>query len=182
MELPGITDILLACVHFVSKLYWDEVSQTMECVELSSAIMDTEKKVGHSRTILVGDLNMNPFEDGVISANGLNGVMSRQIASKRVRVVQGREYPFFYNPMWNLFGDESEGPPGTFYYSSSKHKTFFWNIFDQVLIRPDLLPFYNVNDLEIIKSDGHISLLTADNLPDTNTASDHLPVFFRLGI
>jgi hypothetical protein len=182
LTLPGTVDILLAGVHFISKLHWSEDSQTMECVELSSAIKDAERRVGHSRTILLGDLNMNPFEAGVVSANGLHGVMSRQIASRRVRIVQKKEYPFFYNPMWNFFGDEPESPPGTYYYSSSEHKTFFWNIFDQVLIRPDLLPFYDGKGLEIVDSDGHISLLSANKVPDATNLSDHLPVLLRLGI
>jgi len=181
IELPGIINILLAGVHFVSKMYWNDVSQAMECANLSLAIRDTEIKVGHNRTILMGDFNMNPFEDGMVSARGFNGVMSRRIAAKKKRVVQEKEYLYFYNPMWNLFGDE-HGAPGTFYYPSSEHKAFFWNIFDQVLIRPDLLPYYSSKDIKILESDGSISFLTTEQLPDADNASDHLPVLFRLGI
>jgi hypothetical protein len=56
--------------------------------------------------VLVGDFNMNPFQEGVVAANGLNAVMARRVAARRrTRVVQEREYPFFYNPMWGHFGD-----------------------------------------------------------------------------
>ena len=75
--------------------------------------------------MLVGDLNMNPFEDGLVKTTGLHSVMSKSKAKEFSRVVQGRTYPFFYNPMWNLLGDETQGPPGTYYYSSSEHKAFF---------------------------------------------------------
>ena len=182
LKLPGATDILLAITHYPSKLHWSDASQALGCVELSTHIKTAEEQVGHSRTVLVGDLNMNPFEDGVVGANGLHGVMTRRIAQRRRRVVQGGEYPFFYNPMWNLFGDDTPGPPGTYYHSRSEHKVFFWNMFDQVLIRPELLPLFSNRDLRILQSDGNASLLTASGLPDTSVASDHLPLFFRLSL
>ena len=83
--------------------------------------------------------------------------MSQQVARKQERTVQETSYPFFYNPMWNLFGDYSPGPPGTYYYSDSTHKVFFWNMFDQVLIRPDLLDRFDMNGLKIIEKTSSIS-------------------------
>jgi len=180
LKLPWATDILLAVTHFPSKLHWSDSSQAFESIELANSIRLAEKQAGHSRTLLVGDLNMNPFEDGVVSASGLHGVISRRIAEKRKRVVQAREYPLFYNPMWNLFGDATPGPPGTYYYSKSEHKVFFWNMFDQVLIRPDLLSLFSNENLEILTSDGNTSFLSSQGMPDTNVASDHLPIFFKL--
>jgi len=83
----------------------------LECTNLSNAIVEEERKAGHSRTILVGDLNMNPFEKGVIAAAGLHAVASRRIAERIERTVQGRSYPFFYNPMWGLLETRRSGPP-----------------------------------------------------------------------
>ena len=182
LELPGLTKILLAITHCSSKLHRDEVDQTMECVTLSESIKAAERRVGHARTVLVGDLNMNPFEDGTVTAKGLHGVMSRSIAEKRTRVVQSQEYPFFYNPMWGLLGDGPPGPPGTYYYKKGKQKAFFWNMFDQVLIRPDLLPSFDNKGLEIPESDGEVLLLSSKGLPDAKVASDHLPVVFKLAL
>ena len=182
LKLPGLTDILLAIIHFPSKLYWNESSQAAECAVLSNSIRSAEARVGHARTVLVGDLNMNPFEDGMVSANGLHGVMSRSIAQKGTRVVQSREYPFFYNPMWGLFGDGTPGPSGTYYYRRAEHTVFFWNMFDQVLIRPDLLSSFDNKGLEILESDGEVSFLSNEGLPDADVASDHLPVMFRLAL
>ncbi len=180
MNLPGINDILLACIHFPSKSHWKESSQAIECTELANDINNEETKIGHRRTVLVGDLNMNPFEDGVVSASGLHGVMTRNIANKGKRTVQGREHFFFYNPMWGFFGDRPSGPPGTYYYRSSEQTEFFWNIFDQVLIRPDVLPFFDNKNIAILDSDGITRLISSEGLPDVESASDHLPVLFRL--
>jgi hypothetical protein len=182
LNLPGLSDILLAVNHFPSKLYWDETSQLIECINLSNSILDAENDIGHSRTILVGDFNMNPFENGVISSEGLHAVMSRDIALRGKRIVKKKEYPFFYNPMWNFFGDASPGPPGTYYYKKSIHKVFFWNIFDQLLIRPDLLKYFDNEDLMIITSIEDTNLLDNNGVPDKNKGSDHLPIFFKLSI
>jgi hypothetical protein len=180
--LPGTIDLLLAIVHFPSKLHWDESSQMMECVELSNSIKEAEAQIGHSNTILVGDLNMNPFENGMVSANGLHAVMTKRIAEKRKRIVQSKAFPFFHNPMWSLFGDMTPGPPGTYFYSTSAHRVFFWNIFDKVLIRPNLLARFDTESLRVLESDGVISLLSSNGSPDRNNASDHLPLFFKLEI
>jgi hypothetical protein len=182
LNLPGLIDILVAANHFPSKLFWDETSQYVECNELANCIRDAEKQVGHSRTILVGDFNMNQFENGLVSAAGLHAVMSRNIAERGKRVVQKKEYPFFYNPMWNFFGDASFGPPGTYHYSASTQKVLFWNIFDQLLIRPDLLRSFDNDDLTIITSIEDITFLDKKGFPNKKEWSDHLPIFFRINI
>ena len=180
LKLPGLTDVLLAVTHFISKMHWSEHDQGLECGPLAESIRKTEARVGHSRTILVGDFNMNPFEFGVVSAGGLHAVMSRRDAEREERIVQSKRYPFFYNPMWSLLGDASIGPPGTYYYDDSAHKVLFWNMFDQVLVRPALLDRFNNTDLEVITDDGNTSFLNPKGLPDSKLVSDHLPIFFGL--
>jgi hypothetical protein len=182
MKLPGLPEILLAVGHLPSKLFFSGSSQAAESAALSARIRRTESKVGHARTILVGDLNMNPFEDGMVNANGFHAVMSKDIAQREARTVQGQQYPFFYNPMWNILGDASLGPPGTYYYSRAEHRMFFWNVFDQVLVRPSLLANFSNDDLEIICSDGTTSLLTKNGIPNKARASDHLPILFKLAL
>jgi hypothetical protein len=83
LMLPRSEEILLAAIHQPSKLYWSDQSQSFECVELASTIRGIEKDVGHQRTVLVGDFNMDPFEAGIVAANGLNAVMSRNVAARQ---------------------------------------------------------------------------------------------------
>jgi len=182
LKLPGLTNILIAANHFPSKRNWKDSSQAFECVILADSIRIAEDEVGHSKTVLIGDFNMNPFEEGVISARGLHAVMTKNIALKNSRIVQGNKYLFFYNPMWSLFGDGSPGPAGTYYFSSSEHNVIFWNIFDQVLIRPDLVGLFKNEDLRILESDGVKSFLTRQKVPDIQRYSDHLPIFFKLNL
>lgn len=176
----GDEEFLFAAAHFPSKTHWDRGDQAAESGVLSEQIRGVEAEHGHARTILVGDLNMNPFEDGMVQANGLHAMMTRATTEARARQVQGREYPFFYNPMWGCFGDRTPGPPGTFYLRRSAHLSYDWNIFDQVLLRADVLPFFE--DVEIVTRIGETGLIAVNGRPDTRNASDHLPILFRLRV
>ncbi len=180
LRLPGLDEILLAAAHLPSKEHERDVSQILDCVRLADKIRSIEERIGHSRTVLVGDLNVDPFEIGMISAEGLHGVMTRNIAQRGQRTIQGERFPFFYNPMWSRLGDESVGPPGTYYDARSEQVCFFWNTFDQVLIRPDLLSRFRNNDLEVLTNDGEHNLLKSNGLPDDTNGSDHLPILFKL--
>jgi len=174
-------DLSLIAVHLRSKLFSTEVEQSLFCTRLIKYIEEAEKQAGHSRTVIVGDLNMNPFEAGVVGAEGFHAVMDRRIAAKGKRTVQGVERHFFYNPMWSYLGDRSPGPPGTYYYHGGQI-SYFWNMFDQVLIRPELLGRFDEHDVTVLSSAGGLSLLSQNHVPDRLLGSDHLPVLFRLNL
>ena len=180
LAAPEQEDIILAVVHFPSKLHSGDDSQSLECPVLSRMIDSAENQVGHCRTILMGDLNMNPFETGLVGASGLNATMTRAQALKGNRTVQGVPYKFFYNPMWGHFGDRDGGPAGTYYYYQSEHVAYFWNMFDQVLIRPALIHRLDADSVRIVDRVDETTLLTIAGIPDRAIASDHLPLLFTL--
>ncbi len=181
--IPSIgPDILLVAVHLPSKLHYSDTDQAFGAIRVMEAIQRAESKVGHTRTIVVGDFNMNPFEAGVVGAGGFHAVMDRQIALRGERTVQGEQYQFFYNPMWSRMGDSSTGPPGTYYRSISSPINFFWNTLDQVLIRPDLLELFWDTKLQVVCDVAGESLLSANGIPDTSFGSDHLPLVFEIDI
>jgi hypothetical protein len=111
--LPLKKELLLAAMHLESKLHRSDVHRWGKARDVSTTIRQVESELGISRTVLVGDLNMNPFDMGVILADGLHAVMTRDIARKKDRPIGDKRYPFFYNPMWGRFGDTTNGPPGT---------------------------------------------------------------------
>lgn len=175
---PG--GFLLAAAHLPSRTAWSLADQALHASTVARDILREEQHLGVSHTVLVGDLNMNPYDVGVVGAQGLHGVMTRQIARRVGRVVAGRRYPFFYNPMWGLFGDRTEGPPATYYHRSSPPSSQFWHMYDQVLLRPSLMD--KLLELRVLESDGASTLLSTAGLPDTVRGSDHLPLFFRLDV
>ena len=180
LNLPGQQELLLAMAHLPSGLYFGTESRSLECVELAYAIREEERRAGHRRTVLVGDLNLNPFDEGVVAANGLNAVMTTRLAARGERTVQQRSDPFFYNPMWGCFGDRMNRAPGTYYYERAEHVNYYWNIFDQVLIRPGLLQIFHRDELRILSSVGEVSLVDDNEQPDSSRSSDHLPITFSV--
>jgi len=58
LKLPGQTDVLLAVIHGISKRNYSDEGQIFEAEKLSNTIKNTERRIGHTRTVLVGDLNI----------------------------------------------------------------------------------------------------------------------------
>jgi exonuclease III len=179
LALPACQTIILAAAHLPSKVNFSDDDQIFESVHLSRMIDDAEQFEGHQRTVLLGDLNMNPFEVGMVAARGgLNAVMNRRVAAQGPRTLQKEKYKFFYNPMWGHLGDR--GPAGgTFYYDTGQPVCYFWNIFDQVLLRPELLHGFAHEHVRILTEVRGVSLLDK-GCPDKDMASDHLPVLLEL--
>ncbi len=111
-------------------------------------------------------------------APGLNAMMTAQCITRGTRKLQNENYKFFYNPMWNLFGDRTPGPSGTYYHSSSSQGIYGWNMLDQVLLCMPAIRFFD--NVEIITSTGVTDLRTEAGRPNKSVASDHFPILVTL--
>lgn len=179
---PGIDTFLLVAVHLPSKRNADAQDQAGHCEDLAHAIAEVEDDIGHTRTVLVGDVNQNPFEEGMLSAKALHAVMSTDVAKRSTRKFNSKPYRMFYNPMWGKYGDTTPGPSGTYYHASSKKCETFWHILDQVLVRPELVAKFQNDELEIIEGHSCGSFLNRRGRPSKAIASDHLPVYFEISM
>ena|SRR5208283_5082554 len=95
LKLPGRHAVLVAGVHLPSKINLSEESQVFESVYLARVIEEVEKQQKNQHTLVMGDLNMNPFEAGMVGARGgLHAVASRQVAQRFLRTVQREDYRF----------------------------------------------------------------------------------------
>lgn len=70
-------------------------------------------------------------------------------------------------------------PPGTYYYAGNEVENSFWNIYDQVMIRPCLRERFADNELKILCETKNGTLIDANNHPDKRI-SDHLPIIFEI--
>lgn len=180
IQLPNCPEFLLAALHLIDKRSADAATQREEARKMALILSDLECEHQHNRLLVVGDFNMNPFEEGMIMAGGFHGSMSRQVAQKGSRTIQSDVYNYFYNPCWGLLGDLRNEIPGTYYYNSRGHICYEWNVFDQVLLRPSLIENFVRENLAIIHTDGVNSLVTEIKRPRQSVYSDHLPLFFTL--
>lgn len=183
ITIPTIIKLNLFCVHFHSKVNWSEDSLALECVILAKDIEAIEGNSGIDNSIIIGDFNMNPYESGLVAANGLHALPDLNHISKQTkgRMIDGVSYKYFYNPMWNFFGDNIV-PYGTYYFREPGHVSQEWNIYDQVLYRPSLSKYIDKENIKIVHKIGNDDLINALNRPDKNKYSDHLPVLIELNL
>jgi hypothetical protein len=93
---PLGADALMVTLHLPSKLYLSADDQSLLATRVRQLIQRFETKVGHRRTIVIGDFNMNPFEAGLVSSEGFHAMMSRAIVANGGRTVAGEERAYFF--------------------------------------------------------------------------------------
>lgn len=171
--------LLLCCIHLNSQIYADNENQREILIgRIIREIRLMEKKLDTEKTVVVGDFNINPYDKDCIDARYFHGLPIYNETIKRSRTIMGEEFFMFYNPMWNLLGDSKE-PYGTYYYSGSKTVNTYWNMYDQVMVRPALRERFIDESLKILTETENTYLTNSKGHPDKNI-SDHLPIMFEI--
>ena len=120
LRVGNSRSILVVCVHgHDRRSVPDEKDRADHAQDLAANILLVESDVGHSRTIVCGDFNMNPFEQGMVAARCFHALLSQDLTRTIHKLGRRAKYPCFYNPMWACFGDRPKRPPGTYYFSDS---------------------------------------------------------------
>jgi hypothetical protein len=182
LQMSGHTEILLAAIHYLDRRNHSKDRQWREIGGHKKTVQEAEEHAGHDRTLLFGDLNMNPFDLGMVDPRfGLGAVMTRDIAE--VQHSRMRR-PCFYNPMWSLMGKPDA--PGSFYWNSREPSNPYWNCLDGVLIRPSLLRSIRDEDIRIVRwietESGRLDLIRLAAIHWKIAHSDHLPLVFRFTV
>ena len=66
---------------------------------LCQDILKVERTLGTAKTVVIGDLNQNPFDMEVVHLETLNAVMDPDVANRVSCQRDGQTYKYFYNPM-----------------------------------------------------------------------------------
>jgi hypothetical protein len=120
-------EILLAGIHLPSKFGGaSDTDQFSIAKEVAEELSRFEDRRRHRNTIVVGDFNMQPYDQGMTSVGALHGVMTKKLARLPDRIHRERPRPCFYNPMWGFFGDISPGPAGSYFWDSSQLHNTHW--------------------------------------------------------
>ena len=175
-----INDAFIICgVHLISNLHGDKSRERAAIIrQIVNEIKQLKEKTSINNIIIIGDLNEMPYEEGCLNADCFHGLPVLNIQDSFSRIVDAQEYEKYYNPMWNFFGDYNN-PPGTYYYSGNEVENSFWNVYDQVMIRPCLRGQFVDDELKILCETKKRKLIDANNHPDKKI-SDHLPIVFEI--
>ena len=173
----GPKQALLALVHGLDIRNYDSETRQSYAQSLADELRFVKSQQGHNRLIVMGDFNMNPYDHGMNLAMGLNAMMTRACVAAGHRTFLGKQYELYYNPMWSLFGDLSEGPAGTVY-DTSNQGPYGWSMLDQVVINHSITNEFQ--SVRILTHAGSSCLTDAKGRPDSSKASDHLPIMLKL--
>jgi hypothetical protein len=128
--------VLLVFAHLRSKPRRHSTRERADTLEFVAALRKMEQRRSiSSGTLVLGDLNLHPYDVAMRYPGSLNAVASRQLVTARPRrTYRHATYDRFYNPSWNLLGD-ANGPPGTHYWRNGREEAG-WYVLDHVLLRP----------------------------------------------
>lgn len=92
-----INDKWLLCgVHLPSQMWADERTQILAFQSVVHDIELAEKESSLDKSIVVGDFNQNPYDDGCLGALGFHGIPISDEAQKLSRMIYDTEYKMFY--------------------------------------------------------------------------------------
>lgn len=170
---------IVVFVHLPSKLYGNKEKNRHLLEQITCKVNEIDQN-RKRKVIILGDFNINPYEDAMTYLTGCNAVSSKDIAMKiwrKDRNEKDKYYYYYYNPMWNFLGDR-DNINGTYYYDKTSDHSRYWNTFDQFVVSPALIK--DIDEIKIIKHVGAISLENRQGIPDIKI-SDHYPIYFKLG-
>ena len=135
-----------------------------------------ESKYENKNSLVMGDLNVNLFDDQITGWLGFNASLFRCAAAKGQRKKHERSQDIFYNPMLQVYKDaESESEAKGTWHDKATNE---WYCFDQVLMKSPLMNGFDVTRLKILSElDGEA--LVERHRPKADI-SDHMPIYFEL--
>lgn len=170
--------LIICMVHAPSNIHKSNDDRRAFFARVYKEIERVETEANTGNTIIVGDLNSNPFDSSVVAADALHAIPHKEESTKMTRKIDGNSYKMFYNPSWKLVALDKP-PYGTFFYNNSNYVNYYWYLFDQVIIRPELIKAFNENSLKIVAKIKDTTLLKNEYKPD-GQISDHLPIIFEI--
>lgn len=168
----GADPLLLFGAHLPSRNnHIDPRDQDHDIEGYAEWILKTEKKYGKA-SLLVGDLNLDPYTPAMVGIRGFNALMTPRQRSRAVKKYRRRT---FFNPTWRLFGRE---PYGTYHLKSPGSLGYYWHLLDQALIRPELASHFVTLDVECKLGD--TDLFTPRARTPSRRFSDHFPLLLEM--
>ena len=182
--VAGFEEILIGATHLYDRHNYPlPQSRRARASRHRQTLIDAELFVEHERTLLLGDFNMTPEEEGMVDALSSFGALMSWDLAEAHSPPPAEGPPRFFNPMWSLMGRAEA--PGTYYWDSTDHLNIYWQCLDGVIARHGLRGVFLEDTLRIITTipgldDREVALFHRAEKQWRVDFSDHLPIQFEL--
>lgn len=129
--------------------------------------------------IIIGDFNVNPFDEAMIDFDGFSASNST-ITRKKITHL-GKTKEMYYNPTWKLYNNTTF--PGTKYFkrpSGSSYDVLEHHFLDQVVISRKLLADIKTENIKTINKTK--SYIFNEDGKNKIQESDHLPLSYTINL
>ncbi|MCS3659908.1 endonuclease/exonuclease/phosphatase family protein [Salinibacter ruber] len=176
---PEGDGVLFVNIHAKSQLRGGRGSPEGSLSNLQNDLYAARSKEGYSlEEVVMGDYNVNPYNDCLISKDLLSAHRSLPNVKTQTKTRPIDKRPL-YNPTWHFFG-RHDGALGTHYYSTPQYGSP-WAVFDQVMVT-DGLAYDGEAAVELVTEVGQHRLVKdpPKYIPNEEVGSDHLPVVAKI--
>lgn len=170
-------EIIICSVHFRAKNRGIDVQKRINNDTISQ-INESLSNFKTSNKIIIGDFNIEPFDDSMINIFNFNSVSSLEHRTKLHKTYNEEDFDIYYNPFFSYQGDLSDGPPGTYFFEKET-QTQPWFIFDQALINSRFVENIDKKECNVLESLNGKNLCKESGRPNTKY-SDHLPINIKV--
>lgn len=168
-------DFILAGVHLQDRMSSDVNQRIAEIARLKNDVQNLEISSKCKNTIIIGDLNSNPYDPELLQMNAFHAVLFKDVIKRsETRTVDNITYKRLYNPVLLSLSEKGE-KYGSFYYTKGS-STPIWNCYDQILVSKPLTD--RIVEVNYLKKIGSAPLIR--KVAPNSEISDHLPLFVKL--
>lgn len=169
-------DFNIVGVHLQDRRNSDSAQRISIVGRLMNDLKNLEDSSRCRRSVIVGDLNANPYDKELLQMNAFHAVLFKDvIKSAETRTVDGIRYRRLYNPILHFLSENTKNYGS--YYDTRGSCTSTWHCFDQALVSKALVDA--IESLEYLKSIGDSDLIARKG--PKREVSDHLPLFIQIG-
>ena len=169
-------DYILAMTHLPDRRSSPNVaSRLFEIRKLMRRVHTAETQCSCDNTVIIGDLNANPYDSELLQVDALNAIPFKEVLRvHKKRTWHGWDFKYLYNPVLNWLS-ESTTMYGSYYRATADAEPY-WHCLDQVLVSPSLMD--SISQFAYLRSIGGEDLV--EKWRPKKKISDHLPLFVTI--
>lgn len=176
VEKDGI-DLIIVGTHLQDRRNSDSAQRISTAGRLMNDLENLEKRKQCKKSVIIGDLNANPYDEELLQMNAFHAVLFKDvIKAAETRTIGGIRYRRLYNPILHFLSEDTKNYGS--YYNTQESSTPTWHCLDQILVSKALAD--TIKSLEYLRSIGNSSLI-AQQKPKREI-SDHLPLFIQIEV